>query len=67
MASRPLETTRLMRGRCPHNLIQCKFAEPSKALPNFIKVKKVEHFSFEPNRVSELVTSLGREFLIFGP
>ena len=48
MAFRPLETFRLTRGRSPHMLIQCKFAEPSEALANFKVNKKVEHFfSFE--------------------
>ena len=42
-----------------------KFAEPVEALPD-LKVKK-KIFLLKLNRVSELITSLGREFQMFGP
>ena len=54
MARRPPETARFIRGRSPRKLKQYKFEASSEALPNF-KLLKL-------NRVSELITSSGREF-----
>ena len=47
MARRPPENGRLIQGRSPHILIQCKLTEQSETLPNLKVKKNVEHFSFE--------------------
>ena len=70
MTRRPPETTRLIRGRSPHTSFAVHMRElVGRKKKHFVywSRRKWNNFFLKQERVSELITLLGREFQVFGP